>query len=57
MPLNIFINDQENGMNEEVTKSDDSIKLFNIMKVIAAYKDLLKDLAILRFTKVQWQII
>lgn len=34
MPLNIFIN--EKAMNEEVTKSDDSIKLFNIMKIIAA---------------------
>lgn len=33
-------------MNEEVTKSDDSIKLFNIMKINAAYEDLLKGLGI-----------
>lgn len=44
-------------MNEEVTKFDDSINLFHIMKIIAAYKDLLKDLAILRFAKIQWQMI
>lgn len=50
MPLNIFVN--EKAMNEEVTKSDDSIKLFNIMKIIAA-----EDLAILRFAKVQWQML
>lgn len=27
------------------------------MKIIAAYKDLVKDLAILRFAKIQWQMI
>lgn len=57
VPLNVFINDQENIMNEEVTKSDDSINLFNIMKIIAAYEDLQEDLAILRFAKIQWQMI
>lgn len=35
-------------MNEEVTKSDDSIKLFNIMKISAAYGDLLNGLGIWR---------
>lgn len=44
-------------MNEEVTKFDDIINLFHIMKIIAAYKDLVKDLAILRFAKIQWQMI
>lgn len=53
MPLHIFINDQENDMNEEVPKSDDSIKLFNIMKIIAAFEDLQKDYAIVRFGKIQ----
>lgn len=52
-----FLSDQENGMSEEVTKSVDSIKLFNTMKIIATYEDLLMDLAILRFAKIQWQMI
>lgn len=45
-------------MNEEVTKSDHSIKLFNIMKINAAYEDLLKNFAIWRLTvKIQQQVI
>lgn len=44
-------------MNEEVVKSDDSIKLFKITKIIAASEDLLKALAIVRFAKIQWQMI
>lgn len=57
MPLNIFTNDEGKVVKEEVTKSGDRIKLFTIMKFVAAYEDLLKDLAILRFAKIQWQII
>lgn len=57
MTLNIFINDEGKVVKEEVTKSDDRIKLFTVMKFIAAYEDLLKDPAILRFAKIQWQMI
>lgn len=35
-------------MNEAVTKSEDNIKLFNIMKISTAYEDLPKGLALWR---------